>query len=123
MISSSGTRTCNLSLILSLGISAFTDSRLNSIGLTLSHPHSDVAPVNAFPRMTSPNGDASQWVFDIAAKDWKKWIGHKAAEQVRTMSGCYSRVHPGTDLKIISINTNYWCVESSISTRRLAATD
>ncbi|GAA5835842.1 hypothetical protein JCM5353_003368 [Sporobolomyces roseus] len=68
----------------------------------------DVAPVNAFPRMTSPNGDASQWVFDIAAKDWKKWIGHKAAEQVRTMSGCYSRVHPGTDLKIISINTNYW---------------
>lgn len=26
------------------------------------------------------------------------------------MSGCYSRVHPGTNLKIISLNTNYWCV-------------
>ncbi|GAA5886496.1 hypothetical protein JCM16303_001431 [Sporobolomyces ruberrimus] len=68
----------------------------------------DVAPVNAFPRSTSPSGQASQWVFDIAAKDWKKWIGHKAAQQVRTMSGCYARVHPGTNLKIISINTNYW---------------
>ncbi|GAA5820218.1 hypothetical protein JCM10212_006785 [Sporobolomyces blumeae] len=68
----------------------------------------DVAPVNAFPRETSANGDASQWVFDLASRDWKKWIGHRAAEQVRTMSGCYARVHPGTNLKIISINTNYW---------------
>ncbi|GAA5907151.1 endopolyphosphatase [Sporobolomyces salmoneus] len=68
----------------------------------------DVAPVNAFPRSTSPSSQASQWVFDIAARDWKKWIGRKAAEQVRTMSGCYARLHPGTNLKIISINTNYW---------------
>ncbi|GAA5939981.1 uncharacterized protein JCM15063_004362 [Sporobolomyces koalae] len=68
----------------------------------------DVAPVNAFPRESSPTGNASQWVFDIAARDWKKWIGRRAAEQVRQHSGCYSRVHPGTDLRIISINTNYW---------------
>ncbi|GAA5900911.1 hypothetical protein JCM8208_007562 [Rhodotorula glutinis] len=68
----------------------------------------DVAPVNAFPRSTSPQSSASDWVFDLAARDWEKWIGRRAAEQVRTTSGCYSRVHPGTDLKIISLNTNYW---------------
>ncbi|GAA6057978.1 hypothetical protein JCM3770_004596 [Rhodotorula araucariae] len=68
----------------------------------------DVSPVNAFPRSTSPQSSASDWVFDLTARDWQKWIGHRAAEQVRTRSGCYARVHPGTDLKIISLNTNYW---------------
>ncbi|GAA5973924.1 hypothetical protein JCM21900_004999, partial [Sporobolomyces salmonicolor] len=68
----------------------------------------DIAPVNSFPRETSPTGRESQWVYEIAARDWKKWIGRKAAEQVKKMSGCYARVHPGTELKIISVNTNYW---------------
>ncbi|BGP27692.1 hypothetical protein JCM10295v2_006667 [Rhodotorula toruloides] len=68
----------------------------------------DVAPVNAFPRSTSPQAHDSDWVFELAARDWRKWIGRNAAEQVTRMSGCYSRVHPGTSLKIISLNTNYW---------------
>ncbi|CDR46236.1 RHTO0S12e01882g1_1 [Rhodotorula toruloides] len=68
----------------------------------------DVAPVNAFPRSTSPQAHDSDWVFELAARDWRKWIGRDAADQVRKMSGCYSRVHPGTNLKIISLNTNYW---------------
>ncbi|BGP43548.1 hypothetical protein JCM10449v2_007589 [Rhodotorula kratochvilovae] len=68
----------------------------------------DVSPVNAFPRSTSPQSSASDWVFELTARDWRMWIGHRAAEQVRTMSGCYARVHPGTNLKIISLNTNYW---------------
>lgn len=69
---------------------------------------SDVAPVNAFPRSTSPSAHASDWVYELTARDWQKWIGHHAANQVRNRSGCYARVHPGTDLKIISLNTNYW---------------
>ncbi|TKA54510.1 hypothetical protein B0A53_03203 [Rhodotorula sp. CCFEE 5036] len=68
----------------------------------------DVAPVNAFPRSTSPSAHASDWVYELTARDWQKWIGHHAANQVRNRSGCYARVHPGTDLKIISLNTNYW---------------
>ncbi|GAA6019186.1 hypothetical protein JCM8202_000927 [Rhodotorula sphaerocarpa] len=68
----------------------------------------DVAPVNAFPRSTSPSAHASDWIFDLAARDWRKWIGHEAARKLRERSGCYARVHPGTDLKIISLNTNYW---------------
>ncbi|SCV68233.1 BQ2448_354 [Microbotryum intermedium] len=79
----------------------------------------DVAPVNAFPRTTSWNREnstttlaiartSSDWVFELAARDWEKWIGPKASRQVRDYYGCYSRVHPGTDLRIISLNTNYW---------------
>ncbi|GAA5905278.1 hypothetical protein JCM6882_003735 [Rhodosporidiobolus microsporus] len=77
----------------------------------LTFGNHDVVPVNAFPRdlSLSTNGEASPaWVYDLTAKDWEKWIGAEAAEQVRTKSGCYSRVHPGTDLRIISLNTNYW---------------
>ncbi|GAA5871736.1 hypothetical protein JCM8547_008128 [Rhodosporidiobolus lusitaniae] len=69
----------------------------------------DIAPVNAFPRSSSPASPTSaQWVFDLSAADWARWIGRHAANQVRTKSGCYSRVHPGTRLKIVSLNTNYW---------------
>ncbi|SGY18076.1 BQ5605_C015g07970 [Microbotryum silenes-dioicae] len=87
----------------------------------------DVAPVNAFPRTTSWNREsensttspempstlaiartASDWVFELAARDWEKWIGPRASRQVREHYGCYSRVHPGTQLRIISLNTNYW---------------
>ncbi|BGP42405.1 hypothetical protein JCM10449v2_006410 [Rhodotorula kratochvilovae] len=68
----------------------------------------DIAPVNGFPRSSSVNATAADWVYDLAAQDWEQWIGKEAAEQVRTTSGCYAAVHPGTDLKIISLNTNYW---------------
>ncbi|GAA5872365.1 hypothetical protein JCM8547_000909 [Rhodosporidiobolus lusitaniae] len=68
----------------------------------------DVAPVNAFPLNTSAHFSSAQWVFDVNAKEWEPWIGSAGAEQVRTKSGCYSHVHPGTSLRIISLNTNYW---------------
>ncbi|KAK4047454.1 hypothetical protein OIV83_005366 [Microbotryomycetes sp. JL201] len=68
----------------------------------------DVAPVNAFPRTTSVQAQQAQWVYDIAAKDWEKWIGKDAAKSVATQYGCYSIVHPGSELRIISVNTNYW---------------
>lgn len=47
-------------------------------------------------------------MFEIAAKAWERWIGKQAAEQARTRYGCYSRVHPGTRLRIVSLNTQYW---------------
>jgi len=85
---------------------------------------SDVAPVNGFPRSTTVNASEADWVFELAARDWEKWIGQDAAQQVRMMSGCYATVHPGTDLKIISLNTNYWCVPGCLpSLARLAQRD
>lgn len=76
--------------------------------LLITCTSSDIAPVNAFPRASSVAATETQWVFDVAARDWEKWIGKEAARQVATNHGCYSRVHPGTSLRIISVNTNYW---------------
>ena len=71
--------------------------------------HSDVAPVNAFPRDSSVGATASsKWMYEVAAHDWEPWIGRAAARSVLRHSGCYSVVHPGTSLRVISINTNYW---------------
>ncbi|KAI5478729.1 hypothetical protein MNV49_004654 [Pseudohyphozyma bogoriensis] len=79
----------------------------------IHHPSSDVSPVNSFPRSTSPSAPSSQWVFDLAANEWEKWIGEESAQMVREKSGCYSKVHGGDaqgkgGLRIISLNTLYW---------------
>lgn len=47
-------------------------------------------------------------MYDIAAAGWNLSIGPEAAALVPQFSGCYARVHPGTDLRIISVNSNYW---------------
>ncbi|TFK72486.1 sphingomyelin phosphodiesterase [Pluteus cervinus] len=67
---------------------------------------SESAPVNAFPRDTAE--EDNQWVFDTQAEGWKPWIGQAGSDQVKHISGSYSVVHPGTNLRIISINTGYW---------------
>ncbi|GLB42398.1 putative converts sphingomyelin to ceramide [Lyophyllum shimeji] len=68
----------------------------------------EVAPINLFPRSTASTPGAAQWVFDTQSKGWTKWIGGAGASQVAHISGSYSIVHPGTDLRIISLNTVYW---------------
>ncbi|GAA5905328.1 hypothetical protein JCM6882_003745 [Rhodosporidiobolus microsporus] len=70
----------------------------------------DIAPVNAFPRSPSNSSSptSAQWTFDLSARAWERWIGRRAARQVKEQSGCYSVVHEGTRLKVVSLNTNYW---------------
>ncbi|TFK38175.1 Metallo-dependent phosphatase-like protein [Crucibulum laeve] len=68
----------------------------------------EVAPVNAFPRNTSSSPLSSQWVFDTQSQGWAQWINSTAAGQVQHLSGSYSVVAPGTNLRIISLNTIYW---------------
>ncbi|PPR01518.1 hypothetical protein CVT24_001888 [Panaeolus cyanescens] len=55
------------------------------------------APTNAFPRNTTTQADI-QW----------HWLDNTATTQVQHNSGSYSMVVPGTCLRIISLNTNYW---------------
>ena len=104
MIYTSGTRLCSTRRILSSATSA---PPLHSVFAAHSFSASDVAPVNSFPRSTT-NVSNSTWVFDLSATDWDAWIGDEAARQLAENSGCYSVVHPGTNLKIISLNTQYW---------------
>ncbi|KAK7054337.1 hypothetical protein VNI00_003531 [Paramarasmius palmivorus] len=68
----------------------------------------DSAPVNAFARSTSMTANDSQWVFDIQSLGWVQWIGDEASQQVKHDSGSYSSLVPGTNLRILAINTQYW---------------
>ncbi|GAA5892910.1 hypothetical protein JCM5296_006039 [Sporobolomyces johnsonii] len=70
----------------------------------------DTNPVNAYPLSSSPDSIAHSldWVFDATASNWQRWIGEEGANSVRQHSGCYSVVHPGTSLRVVSVNTNTW---------------
>ncbi|KAJ6560941.1 sphingomyelin phosphodiesterase [Mycena sp. CBHHK59/15] len=68
----------------------------------------DSAPVNAFARSTSATTNNSQWVFDTQSTGWEQWIKQPAASQVDHISGSYSALVAGTNLRIISVNTQYW---------------
>ncbi|KAF9479793.1 sphingomyelin phosphodiesterase [Pholiota conissans] len=67
-----------------------------------------IAPINAFPRNTSSGAPSSQWVFDIQSQGWNQWVGTTASGEVQHMSGSYSAIPSGTNLRIISLNTIYW---------------
>ncbi|KDQ58411.1 hypothetical protein JAAARDRAFT_34199 [Jaapia argillacea MUCL 33604] len=67
----------------------------------------DISPVNGFPRNTTVIEDA-QWVFDLQSDGWAQWITSSSAAQLAENSGCYSSVVPGTNLRMVSISTNYW---------------
>ncbi|PFH49603.1 hypothetical protein AMATHDRAFT_62842 [Amanita thiersii Skay4041] len=65
------------------------------------------APANAFPRNTT-SGVSNQWLFNAESSGWSKWLDSVALNQVTHSSGSYSRVVPGTNLRIISLNDIYW---------------
>ncbi|KAK7039634.1 Metallo-dependent phosphatase-like protein [Favolaschia claudopus] len=68
----------------------------------------DSAPVNNFPLDDATASFDAQWVFDLAGKEWTHWTNSTASTQVTHFSGSYSIIAPGTNLRIISINTVYW---------------
>ncbi|KAJ7679352.1 sphingomyelin phosphodiesterase [Mycena polygramma] len=68
----------------------------------------DSAPVNAFARTTSNTANSSQFVFDTQSAGWEQWIGPNASSQVDHISGSYTAKVPGMDLRIISVNTQFW---------------
>ncbi|EKM49763.1 uncharacterized protein PHACADRAFT_106798 [Phanerochaete carnosa HHB-10118-sp] len=68
----------------------------------------DSVPSNAFPRNTTITSMDVQWVFDTQSAGWARWIGATAALQEGHTSGSYSAVVPGLNLRIISVNTQYW---------------
>ncbi|EWC44406.1 hypothetical protein DRE_01232 [Drechslerella stenobrocha 248] len=69
----------------------------------------DAAPVNLFP-VAEPETkfDSAMPYYNQMAAELQKWIGSAAAKSIKDNLGCYSVVHPGTNLKIISISTNFW---------------
>ncbi|KAJ7067511.1 sphingomyelin phosphodiesterase [Mycena amicta] len=68
----------------------------------------DSAPVNAFARTTSNTLNNSQWVYDTQSAGWEQWIHEPAASQVDHHSGSYFAKVPGMNLRILSVNTQFW---------------
>jgi sphingomyelin phosphodiesterase len=71
----------------------------------------EAAPVNSFPPKTVDTTLSSQWVYDTLAAAWTPWIGSTAAKQADDY-GAYSYVVPNHNLRIISVNTNFWYREN-----------
>lgn len=82
-----------------------TYSKVPLYGVIGNH---DVAPTNSFPRNTTITTLSSQWDIELFSDTWSQWIGEEGTRTLEATSGCYSRVHPGTNLKIISLNTGFW---------------
>ncbi|EEA25335.1 hypothetical protein TMatcc_006440 [Talaromyces marneffei ATCC 18224] len=82
----------------------------------------DVAPVNSFPPAAVVTTISSQWVYDTLSSLWQTWIGSAASATADKNPGSYSVVHPGSNLRIISINTNmyykqnFWLYEAKMET-------
>jgi sphingomyelin phosphodiesterase len=85
--------------------------RTNMGGLKIVYPavgNHESNPVNSFPTQGVVTGGSYQYIQETLAADWKQWIGPTAADEVRNNYGSYSIVHPESNPKIISINTQFW---------------
>lgn len=86
-------------------------SRMAALGKTVygTIGNHEASPTNAFP--TLKEGDSSeQWVFNTISSDWTQWIG-SASSGVLSF-GAYSAVYPNGNLRVISINTNFYYVQN-----------
>lgn len=72
----------------------------------------EAAPVNSFPsKAVSSNPNAEQWLYDALSEDWSQWIGANASAEADSY-GAYSTTVPGQNLRVISINTNFYYKEN-----------
>lgn len=63
----------------------------------------EMSPANAIP--PSRLGNSAQWLYDVVAAAWERWIGTPAEAKA---IGAYSIKHPDTNLRVISVSTNMW---------------
>jgi sphingomyelin phosphodiesterase len=82
----------------------------------------DVNPINSFPPQSISTTISSQYVYDTLSSLWTNWIGSTAAAVADSTQGSYSVLHPGGNLRIISLNTmlyykeNFWMYEEPMET-------
>ncbi|KAK2603211.1 hypothetical protein N8I77_009685 [Diaporthe amygdali] len=84
--------------------------RMQGIGQTYAViGNHDSSPVNSFPPASVDTTISTQWAYDTLSSDIEGWIGSAAAAQVSSNFGSYSVVADGhSNLRIISLNTNFW---------------
>ncbi|KAI0732101.1 sphingomyelin phosphodiesterase [Fomitopsis betulina] len=73
------------------------------------NPSSHVTtPTNSFPRNTTEHVITADFIFNAQIQGWAQWIGSAATEQIQHHSGSYAVMAPGLNLRVISVNTQYW---------------
>jgi sphingomyelin phosphodiesterase len=82
----------------------------------------EAAPVNAIPpKAITTSSNSPQWLYNALSSDWATWIGATAAQEEESF-GAYSTKYPGGNLRVISLNTNfyykqnYWLYEKTMET-------
>jgi sphingomyelin phosphodiesterase len=86
-------------------------SRMNSLGVLYGAVgNHEASPVNEFPppAVTRESNATEQFVYDAIAAGLTPSLGAAAAKKLDVNSGSYSILHPGSNLKIISVNTMFW---------------
>lgn len=86
-------------------------NRMNSLGVLYGAVgNHEASPVNEFPppAVTKENNATEQFVYDAIAAGLAPSLGAATAKKLDVNSGSYSILHPGSNLKIISINTMFW---------------
>lgn len=71
-------------------------------------------PVNSFPpqEVHTLANQSNQYMYDTLAGNWLDWVGSEAAATAALRAGAYSVVHPGSNLRIISFNTQFYMKEN-----------
>lgn len=80
-------------------------SGLNNVYGTVGNH--EAAPANAFPPAAVKTSMSAKWVYDTLSADWTTWIGPTSAAQADKF-GAYSVKYPGGNLRVISLNTNFY---------------
>lgn len=68
----------------------------------------EASPANLFPPGQPPTEFDTRWVFQTIASHWSKWLGGASETQQVLKTGSYSTKYPHGNLRIISLDTNYY---------------
>ncbi|KAK3062096.1 hypothetical protein LTS18_004828 [Coniosporium uncinatum] len=80
----------------------------------------EASPTNAFPPTSV--GDDSDWVYNLLSGIWSRWIGVTAASAEQDF-GAYSTKYERGNLRVVSLNTNFYYALNFWMYRRNFETD
>ena len=87
---------------------ADANGRMEQIGQVFSAVgNHESSPVNAFPPM-AVNAGGNSWLYNPLSTYWNEEIGSVPASSLDRNSGSYATMWGNSNLRIISVNTNYW---------------
>jgi sphingomyelin phosphodiesterase len=87
-------------------------NRMSTLGIPIYGVvgNHEASPTNAFPA-ADLKITTEQWIYNTLSTDWTPWIGVSAAASEKSF-GAFSVIYSNTNLKVISINTNFYYIDN-----------